>query len=190
MLQLTVAASGFLKTNMVPTEDGRASLAWPMGIANNEMFLATERHHLVSFNMPWYIQQDSWKTETSGTRLVWMMAGHHGIAASFTGQFMDNPAQCKLYLNGTLLVHLANIPEGAANDAGQGGLYTQYGVFDCGRVTVGSTGWQQLSYWSWVTKPAYSGTDEYERKSFVWSIWDSLLWASGPAFADGVRVEL
>lgn len=190
MLTLTTAAHGFIKTNLVPTEDGRASLYWPMGIANNELFIASERHHLATFGMPWYVQQTSWKTTTHGTRRVWMMQGHHGIVASFSGQFMDNPAQSKLYLNGTLLVHLANIPEGAANDAGQDGLSTQYGVFDIGRVTVGATGWQTISYWTWVTKPAYSGTDAYERKGFTWSVWDSLLWAPGPAFAEGMLIEM
>lgn len=187
MLTLTTAAHGFIKTNLVPTEDGRASLYWPLGIANNELFIASERHHLATFGMPWYVQQTSYQTQTHGTRRVWMMQGHHGIVASFSGQFMDNPAQSKLYLNGTLLVHLANIPEGAANDAGQDGLPTQYGVFDIGRVTVGSTGWQTISYW---TRVSSASAAEYERKGFTWSVWDSLLWAPGPAFAERMTIEL
>lgn len=190
MLQLTASASGFISANMVPTDDGRASLYWPLGIANNEMFLASERHHLTSFTMFWYDQVNSWNTQSYGTRKVWMMAGQHGLAASFSGQFMDNPARAKLYLNGTLLIELANIPEGAADDAGQDGLYTQYGLFDVGRVDIGTTGWQTLSFWAWITKPAYTGTDAYERKTFSWSVWDSLLWAPGPAFAEGIKVEL
>ncbi len=190
MLTQIIHATGFIKTNLVPDADGRASLYWPLGIANNELFVASERHHLVSFNLSWYIQPNSWNTHTIGTRRVWMMAGNHGLAASLSGQFMDNPARMWLYINGTLLVTLANIPEGAANDAGVDELYSQYGVFDIGRITIGTTGWQELAYDSWVTKPAYSGTNAYERKGFTWSIWDSLLWAPGPAFAEGMTIEL
>jgi len=189
MLTITAASTGFISTNMIPDADGRASLFWPYGIAYNEAFLATERHHLVSFAMSWYDQYNSYQTTSAGTRLVWMMQGYHGIVLSLSGQFMDNPAWGRLYLNGSLLVAVANSPEDAVNNDGTA-LYTQYGVFDCGRVGVGTTGWQTLSYSMRVLKPAYTGTGDYQRKNWCFSVFDSLLWAPGPAFAEGMRIEI